>query len=43
MSRAGFYYNPTPDSNDMVSCIYCGLGLDGWEPKDDPMYYVYLI
>ncbi|KTW31752.1 uncharacterized protein T551_01013 [Pneumocystis jirovecii RU7] len=37
MSRAGFYYNPTPDSNDMVSCIYCGLGLDGWEPKDDPM------
>lgn len=38
MSNAGFYYSPTPDSNDMVSCIYCGLGLDGWEPKDDPMY-----
>ncbi|KAG4306369.1 hypothetical protein PORY_000357 [Pneumocystis oryctolagi] len=37
MSQAGFYYNPTPDSDDMVSCIYCGLGLDGWEPKDDPM------
>ncbi|KAG5519821.1 hypothetical protein PMAC_000094 [Pneumocystis sp. 'macacae'] len=37
MSQAGFYYNPTPDSNDMVSCIYCDLGLDGWEPKDDPM------
>ncbi|KAG5439519.1 hypothetical protein PCANB_002094 [Pneumocystis canis] len=37
MSQAGFYYNPTPDSNDMVSCIHCGLGLDGWEPKDDPM------
>ncbi|EMR11033.1 hypothetical protein PNEG_00631 [Pneumocystis murina B123] len=37
MSNAGFYYSPTLDSNDMVSCIYCGLGLDGWEPKDDPM------
>ncbi|KAI1460258.1 hypothetical protein F4805DRAFT_388241 [Annulohypoxylon moriforme] len=33
---AGWKYTPTVDSDDMVSCTYCSLALDGWEPKDDP-------
>ncbi|KAG5440674.1 hypothetical protein PCK2_000262 [Pneumocystis canis] len=35
MSQAGFYYNPTPDSNDMVSCIHCGLGIGFEESQND--------
>ena len=38
MAKAGFYYTPTDDSEDMVNCPYCLIGLDGWEPKDDPLY-----
>ncbi|KAI9768656.1 MAG: hypothetical protein M1839_003991 [Geoglossum umbratile] len=37
MVEAGWYYSPTPDSDDLVSCAYCSLSLDGWEPKDIPM------
>ncbi|KAL6246690.1 hypothetical protein RBB50_005997 [Rhinocladiella similis] len=36
MVEAGWYYAPTPDSDDFVSCTYCKLSLDGWEPKDNP-------
>jgi len=38
MARAGFFYTPNDDSEDMVHCPYCQIGLDGWEPKDDPWY-----
>ena len=38
MARAGFFYTPNDDSEDMVNCPYCLIGLDGWEPKDDPWY-----
>ncbi|GAW10799.1 hypothetical protein ANO14919_001340 [Xylariales sp. No.14919] len=34
---AGWKYTPTMDSDDMATCTYCGLALDGWEPKDNPM------
>lgn len=34
---AGWIYAPTPESDDWVTCAYCDLGLDGWEPSDDPM------
>ncbi|KAI9847620.1 MAG: hypothetical protein M1837_002194 [Sclerophora amabilis] len=37
MVEAGWYYCPTLESDDFVSCSYCGLSLDGWEPKDKPM------
>lgn len=37
MAKAGFHYSPSEESTDAVECIYCGLGLDGWEPKDDPL------
>ena len=37
MAKAGFYYAPTYESKDNVNCMYCEVGLEGWEPKDDPM------
>ncbi|KAI9762589.1 MAG: hypothetical protein M1840_001215 [Geoglossum simile] len=37
MVEAGWHYSPTPDSDDLVSCAYCSLSLDGWEPKDIPI------
>ncbi|KAL8761762.1 MAG: hypothetical protein Q9184_002161 [Pyrenodesmia sp. 2 TL-2023] len=36
MIEAGWYYCPTPESDDFVKCCYCNLSLDGWEPKDNP-------
>ncbi|KAI2470983.1 hypothetical protein F4781DRAFT_388347 [Annulohypoxylon bovei var. microspora] len=33
---AGWKYTPTVDSDDMATCTYCSLALDGWEPKDNP-------
>ena len=36
MVDAGWYYAPTPESDDYVTCVYCKLSLDGWEPKDNP-------
>ncbi|KAI9597142.1 hypothetical protein BDF19DRAFT_435984 [Syncephalis fuscata] len=37
MAKAGFIYMPGPESDDAVVCVYCGVNLDGWEPKDDPI------
>ncbi|CCG81736.1 putative Chromosome segregation protein BIR1 [Taphrina deformans PYCC 5710] len=37
MAKAGFHFAPSLESADAVECIYCNLGLDGWEPKDDPL------
>ncbi|KAI1639097.1 hypothetical protein F4809DRAFT_658419 [Biscogniauxia mediterranea] len=34
---AGWKYTPSLESNDMATCTYCQLALDGWEPKDNPM------
>ncbi|OLL24679.1 Protein bir1 [Neolecta irregularis DAH-3] len=36
MAQAGLYFTPTPTSDDFVCCVYCELGLDGWERQDDP-------
>ncbi|RYP09617.1 hypothetical protein DL764_001159 [Monosporascus ibericus] len=38
---AGWKYTPTMESDDMATCTYCQLALDGWEPKDDPMHEHY--
>ena len=35
--QAGWFYAPTPESDDFVSCAYCKLSLDGFEPKDNPL------
>ncbi len=37
MVDAGWYYCPTAESDDFVTCAYCNLSLDGWEPKDNPL------
>lgn len=37
MAAAGWHFAPTPESEDFVSCAYCNLSLDGWEPKDSPL------
>ncbi|KPM40044.1 hypothetical protein AK830_g6512 [Neonectria ditissima] len=34
---AGWKYTPTTDSDDMATCVYCQLALDGWEPADKPL------
>ncbi|KAF2403912.1 hypothetical protein EJ06DRAFT_579828 [Trichodelitschia bisporula] len=37
MASAGWCYDPSPEYEDGATCFYCGLSLDGWEPKDDPV------
>ncbi|KAJ9640962.1 hypothetical protein H2199_005630 [Coniosporium tulheliwenetii] len=37
MVEAGWCYDPSPEYDDGVTCFYCNLSLDGWEPKDDPL------
>jgi len=36
MVEAGWHFAPTTECEDYVSCVYCKLSLDGWEPKDNP-------
>ncbi|KIX99751.1 uncharacterized protein Z520_04387 [Fonsecaea multimorphosa CBS 102226] len=36
MVEAGWHLALLPESEDYVSCAFCKLSLDGWEPKDDP-------
>ncbi|PYH92677.1 hypothetical protein BO71DRAFT_18794 [Aspergillus ellipticus CBS 707.79] len=36
MVEGGWYFCPNEESNDLATCPYCKLSLDGWEPKDDP-------
>ncbi|KAF2864288.1 BIR-domain-containing protein [Piedraia hortae CBS 480.64] len=36
MVEAGWTYDPSPENDDGVVCLYCNLSLDGWEPKDEP-------
>ncbi|EYE99107.1 uncharacterized protein EURHEDRAFT_374182 [Aspergillus ruber CBS 135680] len=36
MVAGGWYFCANEESNDLASCAYCKLSLDGWEPKDDP-------
>jgi Inhibitor of Apoptosis domain len=35
LAAAGFYFDPTPDNPDNVTCFHCQSSLDGWEPQDD--------
>ncbi|KAK5107251.1 hypothetical protein LTR62_001605 [Meristemomyces frigidus] len=36
MVDAGWTFDRSPETEDGVTCFYCNLSLDGWEPKDDP-------
>ncbi|TFB01324.1 Protein bir1 [Trichoderma ghanense] len=35
--EAGWKYTPTEESDDMATCTYCQLALDGWEQGDKPL------
>ncbi|PON20358.1 hypothetical protein TGAM01_v210800 [Trichoderma gamsii] len=35
--EAGWKYTPTGESDDMATCAYCQLALDGWEQGDKPL------
>ncbi|KAL7794502.1 hypothetical protein V8C37DRAFT_59051 [Trichoderma ceciliae] len=35
--EAGWKYTPTGESDDMATCTYCQLALDGWEQGDKPL------
>ncbi|XP_044724174.1 inhibitor of apoptosis domain-containing protein [Hirsutella rhossiliensis] len=36
LADSGWKYTPTAESDDMATCTYCDLALDGWEPGDKP-------
>ncbi|KAI0317322.1 inhibitor of apoptosis repeat-containing protein, partial [Amylostereum chailletii] len=36
LAEAGFYYDPSWDDQDNVSCFMCDKELAGWEEDDDP-------
>jgi hypothetical protein len=37
LAEAGWYYDPSPEQQDGVTCPYCSLSLDGWDAGDDPL------
>jgi hypothetical protein len=39
LAAAGFYYSGK-DDDDNVKCYLCDKELDGWDPKDDPMFVI---
>ena len=36
LGAAGFFYNPSYDGPDSVTCYFCDKELEGWEEDDDP-------
>ncbi len=36
LAEAGFFYDPSYDDPDNVTCFRCGKQLGGWEEEDDP-------
>ncbi|KAJ3558252.1 hypothetical protein NM688_g1031 [Phlebia brevispora] len=36
LAEAGFYFNPSPDHRDSVTCFMCAKELSDWERDDDP-------
>ena len=43
MASAGFFHYPKQKGDDTVYCFQCGCCLDGWEPNDDPLYFLFFI
>ncbi|KAF2130477.1 inhibitor of apoptosis repeat-containing protein [Dothidotthia symphoricarpi CBS 119687] len=37
LAAAGWYYDPTEETSDGVTCPYCSLSLDAWDAGDDPL------
>lgn len=36
LAHAGFYFDPTPDKGDNVTCFACECSLADWTSEDDP-------
>lgn len=36
LAEAGFYFNPSYEDRDSVSCFICDKQLSDWEAEDDP-------
>lgn len=36
LADAGFFYNPTNDDDDNVTCFMCSKSLAEWDKEDDP-------
>jgi hypothetical protein len=36
LAEAGFYFDPSADDPDNVSCFMCDKQLSAWESEDDP-------
>ena len=43
MAAVGFVHKGAEEGTDYVECFMCGIGLDGWEAGDDPLYVRRLI
>jgi hypothetical protein len=35
--EGGWKYTPSLDADDMTTCAYCNLALEGWESEDNPL------
>ncbi|KAJ1566304.1 hypothetical protein HK405_010350, partial [Cladochytrium tenue] len=38
VAESGMYFCPTDAEDDYAECLYCHLGLAGWEETDDPRH-----
>jgi hypothetical protein len=36
LAEAGFYYDPSFEDRDSVTCFFCNKQLSEWEERDDP-------
>lgn len=36
LAEAGFYFNPSWEDRDNVTCFTCGKELSDWDEEDDP-------
>ncbi|KAH9922542.1 hypothetical protein B0H21DRAFT_766027 [Amylocystis lapponica] len=36
LAEAGFFFDPSPDDKDNVTCFMCGKELSAWDEDDDP-------
>ena len=36
LAEAGFYFDPSVDDKDNVTCYMCGKQLSDWDEEDDP-------
>ena len=35
--EGGWKYTPSLEADDMTTCAYCNLALEGWESDDNPL------